>query len=526
LWAGTVSLALVVDTVALTFIGFFALAMIYVGLTQRRTVAVAMAFVATPCWLACQETIEPWTWVRLGISFSVWIIMATALSSRVRHDRTEATSLIVRASTDSLTGLATRTALTDEIDRVIANGAGSRSSLVLIDLDGFKGVNDMFGHAAGDELLVELARRMQETLRPDDVIARLGGDEFAALLRGVDVDGATTVARRLLQQLEAPVVLSRGQMAVTASMGITSLHDVADASQAFRESDLAMYDAKQSGKNRYSVFEREMAERREARNQLEGELLRALDADEFELYYQPLLHLQADRVIGVEALLRWNHPQRGLLTPDQFLGASEQIGVIVALGDWILHQACRQAARWQPADPAHALTLSVNVSAPEMLAPGFVDRVRDALDRSGLPANLLVLDVSERLVTSDAPLVRDLITSLRRVGVRIAIDDFGVGHESLADLRDLRVDILKIDRSFVAPLGTDMQATALVRAMIAIADALHLDIVVEGVETQLQHDLLRDLGCQVAQGYFFARPGAAVDVERLLDPTRVKPSRT
>jgi EAL domain-containing protein (putative c-di-GMP-specific phosphodiesterase class I) len=200
--------------------------------------------------------------------------------------------------------------------------------------------------------------------------------------------------------------------------------------------------------------------------------------------------------------------------------------VIVALGDWILHQACRQAARWQPADPAHALTRSVNVSAPEMLAPGFVDRVRDALDRSGLPANLLVLDVSERLVMSDAPLVRDLITSLRRVGVRIAIDDFGVGHESLADLRDLRVDILKIDRSFVAPLGTDMQATALVRAIIAIADALHLDIVVEGVETQLQHDLLRDLGCQVAQGYFFARPGEAADVERLLDPTRVKPSRT
>jgi EAL domain-containing protein (putative c-di-GMP-specific phosphodiesterase class I) len=283
-----------------------------------------------------------------------------------------------------------------------------------------------------------------------------------------------------------------------------------------RDADLAMYDAKSAGRNRVSTFEREMGERRAARLQLETELRDALKRNEFVLYYQPVVHLQTGAIVGTEALLRWNHPRRGLLGPDQFLSASEEIGVIVALGDWILQQACHQAIRWQPADPARAITMAVNVSAPEMLAPDFVTRVEGILTRSGLSGRLLVLEITERLVVSDAPLVRERIDELRRLGVRIAIDDFGTGYSSLAYLRELPVDILKIDQNFVKPLGVDARAGALLKSIVAIADALQLGVIVEGVETPNQVEILTGLGCEVAQGFHFARPGPAPAIAELL----------
>jgi EAL domain-containing protein (putative c-di-GMP-specific phosphodiesterase class I) len=277
-----------------------------------------------------------------------------------------------------------------------------------------------------------------------------------------------------------------------------------------------MYEAKRGGRNRISIFNQELSARRDAELELEADLVVALERHEFELHYQPLVHLQTGDVIGTEAFVRWNHPRYGLLTPDRFLPTVHALRHHSALGEWILHEACRQAVLWQPADPGRALTMSVNVSPPEVLAPGFVDRVQQAVTAAGLQPGLLVLEISERLAVSDAPAIRERIDRLRQLGVRIAIDDFGTGHLSLTDLRDLPIDAVKIDNSLVEPLGQDTRANSLVRSMVAIAGALDFDIVVEGVETDTQIELLVNLGCQVAQGYRFARPAPAHITGKLL----------
>ena len=516
LFAAEVALAVSAKSVASSYTGFIALAVFYVGLTQRPIVVPIAVALAVPCWLLCQHDITASTLIKLSVAATIWLLVGVALASRNAVDQTRNTELIDRANTDGLTGLASRSFLTDQIDRELAAPTSSTSSVMVIDLDAFKGVNDMFGHAAGDELLIEVARRIRASFRSDDVCARLGGDEFAVLMRRADVRQAADAAVRLVKLITEPVTLSRGRMAVTASVGIASLDGAASSSEALHDADIAMYEAKAGGRNQASTFEREMGERRAARLQLETELRDALQHEQFELYFQPVVHLQTGAIIGTEALLRWNHPQRGLLGPAQFLSTSEEIGVIVALGDWILNQACHQAVQWQPADPAKAITMAVNVSAPEMLAPDFVTRVRDVLTRSTLPGELLVLEITERLVVSDAPLVRDRIDELRQLGVRIAIDDFGTGYSSLAYLRELPVDILKIDQNFVKPLGIDARAGALLKSIVAIADALQLGVIVEGVETPAQVDILTALGCEVAQGFHFARPGPAVAISGLL----------
>jgi diguanylate cyclase (GGDEF)-like protein len=492
------------------------LAVIYVALTQRPVVLPIAVAVAAPCWLVCQEQVTASTLIKLGNSMTIWLLVGFALASRSAVDRASNIELTNLANTDALTGLASRSFLMDQIDRALDASSTAGSAMIVIDLDAFKGVNDMFGHAAGDELLVALAHRIRAAFRPDDTCARLGGDEFAVLMRGADLRQATDAAVGLVKLIAEPVTLSRGRMAVTASIGIASLGGADNAAEVLRDADLAMYEAKSAGRNGVSTFEREMGERRAARLQLETELRDAIERGEFVLYYQPVVHLQTGAIVGTEALLRWNHPRRGLLGPDQFLSASEEIGVIVALGDWILRQACRQAMRWQPADPARAMTMAVNVSAPEMLAPDFVTRVEDVLTRTGLSGRLLVLEITERLVVSDAPLVRERIDELRRLGVRIAIDDFGTGYSSLAYLRELPVDILKIDQNFVRPLGVDARAGALLKSIVAIADALRLGVIVEGVETPNQVEILTGLGCEVAQGFHFARPGPAAAIAELL----------
>jgi diguanylate cyclase (GGDEF)-like protein len=409
--------------------------------------------------------------------------------------------------------------LSDQIEREIDEPARSQSALIVMDIDGFKTVNDTFGHAAGDELLIAIAGRIEATVRPHDTCARLGGDEFAVLLRHADLRLATEVATRILETIAEPVSLRRTRVTVTASIGIARVHASTDAQEALRDADVAMYEAKAAGRNRLSVFERNMQERRAARLQLESELREALERREFELYYQPVVHLQTGAIIGTEALLRWNHPRRGLLAPDQFLAASEEIGIIIALGGWILTEACQQAAHWQPADPTRALTMAVNVSGPEMLATDFVARVRGILAVTELPGELLVLEITERMLVSDTVLIRERIEQLKELGVRVAIDDFGTGYSSLAYLREIPVDILKIDQSFIKPLGTDPQAVALLRSIIAIADALKLDIIVEGVETRTHVEILTGLGCEVAQGFHFARPEpASTVVEHLVRP--------
>ena len=503
------ALAVATDGVAANYTGFLTLAFIFVGLTQSRMVVPPLALLAGATWLLCQENLEASTWIRLAIALAIWTSVGWVLATRTARDRARARELVARANNDVLTGLSSRLHLSDQIDRALDDHDRLQSSLLVLDLDGFKNVNDTFGHPTGDEVLIAIAERIRATTRPDDVSARLGGDEFAVLLRDADLHQATRVAARFLDTLTEPITLSRGRVAITASIGIAPIDGSASAPELLRDADVAMYEAKAAGRNRWSVYHRDMQERRSARLRLETELQEGLKRKEFELYYQPVVHLRTGNVIGTEALLRWNHPERGLLTPDQFLATSEEIGVIVALGHWILSDACRQAARWQPADPARALTMAVNLSGPELITADSVARIRDILETTGLPGELLVLEITERLLITDAPIVRKRITELKQLGVRVAIDDFGTGYSSLAYLREFPVDIIKIDQSFVKPLGIDTQATALLKSIIAIADALNLDIIVEGVETPTHVEILTGLGCEVAQGFYFGRPGPA-----------------
>jgi diguanylate cyclase (GGDEF)-like protein len=518
------ALAIATNGVAANYTGFLTLAFLYVGLTQDRAVVPAIAVLAAASWLLCQENLAASTWLRLGIALVIWTSVGWLLATRAERDRVRSSELVARANNDVLTGLASRLHLSDQIDRAIDEIDRSKASLLVLDLDGFKSVNDTFGHATGDEVLIAIADRIRATTRPTDVAARLGGDEFAVLLRDADLRPATRVAERFLETLTEPITLSRGRVAITASIGIVEVVPSANAQELLRDADLAMYEAKAAGRNRLSVYRRDMQERRAARLQLETELQEGLKRKEFELYYQPVVNLRTGAIVGTEALLRWNHPERGLLTPDQFLATSEEIGVIVALGGWILREACSQAARWQPADPARALTMSVNLSGPELIAADSVSRIRDILAATGLAGALLVLEITERLLVTDAPVVRKRINELKQLGVRIAIDDFGTGYSSLAYLREFPVDIIKIDQSFVKPLGIDMQATALMKSIVAIADALNLDIIVEGVETRTHVEILTGLGCEVAQGFYFSRPGPADLIAEQLGADAMRPS--
>jgi diguanylate cyclase (GGDEF)-like protein len=519
--AALVGLGLSTHGLATNYTGFLALAFVYIGLTQDPVAVPIFGVAAAPAWLICQDSTNTATFIKLATAVTTWLLIGWVLAFRAARDRAIARDLVDRANTDLLTQLPSRLALSNQISRQIDAPGRRVASLLVLDLDGFKSVNDTYGRASGDELLIAIAERLKMTFRADDVCARLGGGKFAVLLRDVSVRDAATAAADLLVVTAEPFTLSAHRVAVTASIGIAvvgaSPHGQrTDGQSVVHNAELAMYEAKARGRNRVAIFQDAMHVRRAARVELETELRDGLERHQFELYYQPVVHMQTGAVIGTEALLRWNHPRRGLLAPEQFLGASEEIGIIVALGDWILREACRQAAKWQPADPARALTMAVNVSGPEMLAGNFVSRLRDILTETGLPGELLVLEITERMLISDAPLIRRRIEALKRLKVRVAIDDFGTGYSSLAYLREFPVDILKIDQSFVKPLGSDTQAAALLRSITAIADALNLDTVVEGVETQTQVEILTGLGCEVAQGFYFARPATVANIERYL----------
>jgi EAL domain-containing protein (putative c-di-GMP-specific phosphodiesterase class I) len=343
----------------------------------------------------------------------------------------------------------------------------------------------------------------------DDVIARLGGDEFAVLLDRCTPAQAILVSQRLIESVSRPIDLTRGSVAVTASVGIVDLTRCASAQDALGDGDVAMYEAKLAGKNRYSLYKPEMAERIAARLKLGVELRTALEAGQFEAHYQPVVQVETGEVIGFEALLRWNHPERGQLAAGAFIEVCEEIGLIVPLGKWILNEACRQAGRWQREDPDRHLSMAVNLSSRQLFDTGLVAEVERALSESDLRGDVLVLEITERLLLVDSPFVLRQLDELKRLGVRIAIDDFGTGYSSLAYLRDFPVDILKIDRSFVEALDRDDQAVALAKSIVGISEALRLDVIAEGMETRAQVDVLYKIGCHVMQGFYFSRPKPA-----------------
>jgi diguanylate cyclase (GGDEF)-like protein/PAS domain S-box-containing protein len=410
---------------------------------------------------------------------------------------------------DSLTGLANRALFADRLQHAISRTerAPTAIAVLFVDLDDFKTVNDSMGHSEGDQLLIAVAGRLRTGLRAGDTIARMGGDEFAVLIED-PVDGETPVdvGRRLLAQLEAPFVHGGKELFVRASIGIaTTRSRDYTADEVLRNADVAMYTAKSNGKNRLEVFEPGMHAAALNRLALKGDLERALERGEFTLVYQPIVRLGGGRLSGVEALLRWQHRERGTVGPAEFIPVAEETGLILPLGRWVLEQACAQAASWNRMS-AQPITMSVNVSARQLQQPAFAAEVAAVLAATGLAPGLLTLELTESVLMQDAEAATAILVDLKRLGVRLAIDDFGTGYSSLNYLRRFPIDELKIDRSFVSSLDDGPTQSAVVLSILRLSETLNLETVAEGIEEPSQLALLRELGANLGQGYLFARP--------------------
>ncbi|MBG0565839.1 putative bifunctional diguanylate cyclase/phosphodiesterase [Actinoplanes aureus] len=420
-----------------------------------------------------------------------------------------------QAFTDPLTGLSNRALFRDRLEHATAR-RDAGVTLLLIDLDDFKDVNDNLGHSAGDELLTSVAGRLRSGVRPGDTLARLGGDEFAVLIESMDGRDASATAERLLTELRRPIELGGCDIRCTASIGVAAAVGGVTAEELLRNADLAMYAAKRQGRNAYAVFDEAMYASviNEARQRMEME--RALAEEQFVVHYQPVVDLPHQRVTGVEALVRWQHPERGLLAPNHFIDNAEESGLIVPLGRWVLQEACHQLARWQADGYAEGLTMNVNLSARQFQYAGLVGDVRDAIASSGVEAGLLTLELTESMLLQDIDAASETLHALRRLGVHLAIDDFGTGYSSLNYLKRLPVDVIKIDRAFIAEVATDAGDKTLVDAVVTLSRALSLKTVAEGIETDDQQAMLHLLGCEYGQGYLFGRPAGPEAIASLL----------
>ncbi|MGO4476405.1 EAL domain-containing protein [Massilia sp. 2TAF26] len=426
------------------------------------------------------------------------------------------------ATHDTLTGLPNRALLHDRLQHMLANCApGQAVAVMFLDLDRFKEVNDSFGHDHGDVLLCEVAARLRRILRPADMVARLGGDEFvvvAACTGGAADAGraAARIAAKLLEALTLPVAVGSQDVVVGASIGISMYpRDAATRELLFQTADTAMYRAKAEGRNRYRFFEPEMTVAARARMALELSLRPALAREEFELHYQPRVDLRSMAVVGMEALIRWRHPQQGMVPPQQFIGIAEETGLINPIGRWVLREACRQTRRLVD-EFDRPIRVSVNVSARQLAQPGFVAEVREALADAGLAPSSLELELTESALIEDLQRTAAMLAELQALGVKLAVDDFGTGYSGLAYLRRLPIDVLKLDRSFVLQDDGRISAFDFVKAFVDMAHALQMSVVAEGVETAEVLDFLRAASCDEAQGYLLGRPLPLADLRALL----------
>jgi diguanylate cyclase (GGDEF)-like protein/PAS domain S-box-containing protein len=424
---------------------------------------------------------------------------------------------------DTLTALPNRALFIDLLARSLGRAqrrADYRFAVLFIDLDRFKVINDSLGHTVGDELLQAMTRRIERCVRPGDTVARLGGDEFTILVDDIGSSSdATRVADRVQTELSKPFTLRGHEVFTSASIGIAlSATGYSRAEELLRDADIAMYRAKALGKARYEVFDTAMHARAKALLELETDLRRAIDRHEFVLQYQPVVSLSSGLIVGFEGLIRWRHPQRGLIGPAAFIPIAEETGLIIPIGRWVLREACRQAQEWEQKFPAMGnLAISVNLSGKQFAQARLVEDVDQALKESGLDANRLRLEITESAVMEDAPSAMAMIDQLRALNVKIDIDDFGTGYSSLSYLQRFEIDNLKIDRSFVSAIGNDRGENAeIVRTIVTLARHLGMDAVAEGVETPDQLALLRELGCQRVQGFLFAAPVEGGEAGRLL----------
>ncbi len=435
---------------------------------------------------------------------------------------------------DPLTGLPNRLLFVESVDSALRDGfaSGTSVAVIFLDIDRFKLINDSLGHHAGDDLLSSVAPRLRRQLRPGDSVARFGGDEFGVLVREVGgAEDADAVAERIARSFDPPFVLAGSEHFLSVSMGLAIASpapvDPEDAEELIRNADAAMYRAKDKGRARWERFDHAMKARAVERLEVEQELRRALDNDELILHYQPIVSLPGGSITGTEALVRWRHPERGLLQPGEFIPVAEESGLIEAIGAWVQEQACMQVRAWHDLNPdRRPLDVSVNLSARQVARRDIARTVSDVLARTGLDPHHLRLEITETVLMDDSAAAAEAIDSLHRLGVRLALDDFGTGYSSLAYLHQYPFDSLKVDRSFVEGLGTEPEADGIVRAIIGMARALGLDVVGEGVETAGQLAELNQLGCDYAQGYLFARPLPPEEVTTLLEAPSIAPDWT
>jgi diguanylate cyclase (GGDEF)-like protein len=480
---------------------------------------VASAVIMAAFWHYRHGNVSPaLTWLIIVISAIILVrqFLGSRTNEELMRDITRQRAILdQQAFRDPLTELGNRKMFIDHATDALADADETMTGVILFDLDGFREVNETYGHATGDELLRVAADRLNANVRTNDTVSRLDGDEFVVLLpRLVDDQIADTVANRILRDLAQPLMVGDAVLSIPASAGIALTRGSGTVlDEVMREADLALHQAKAEGRGVARRFDPAQFAAAEQRRREADELRRALAETEFEVHYQPIVDLAGERTVGVEALVRWRHPERGLLAPAEFLDLAEALGMLPQLGGWVLEEACRQAAAWQQHNPG--FEMNVNLSASQLGNPALIDEVRDVLARTGLPPELLVLELTESVALTDLIESARVLGGLKTLGVRIALDDFGTGFSSLSHLGALPVDVVKIDRSFVQAMAENSGASV-AEAVLQIARTFNLSPVAEGVEDAEQASRLRELDCGQAQGYHFARPMPAGELTDLL----------
>jgi diguanylate cyclase (GGDEF)-like protein len=459
--------------------------------------------------------IEDGRWVEIvsqPLTSGGWVATQEDITERRRAEK----QIAHLAHYDALTDLPNRVLFREQLERELERiRRGEQLAMLYIDIDEFKSINDSLGHPVGDELLKAVASRLRSCVRETDFVARLGGDEFAVVQTGIRQPGdVMELVKRIHEAIREPCQCLGHHVATDASIGIAlAPNDGTDLDQLLKSADLAMYGAKADGRRTYRFFEQEMDARVKARRTLELDIRQALVDGAFEIHYQPVVNLRSNEIVGCEALLRWRHPARGMISPAEFIPVAEETGLICDIGDWVLATACAEAAKWPP-----NIKIAVNVSPVQFKSHAFALKVANVLAATGLSANRLELEITEAVLIRDDETALKLLQDLRALGTRIALDDFGTGYSSLSYLRRFPFDKIKIDRCFVEDIAETKGSSSIVQAVINIADAQNMMTTAEGVETEQQKQMLSDLGCTEMQGFLFSRPRPVEEIRTLLSP--------